>query len=133
MYKYALCEIFIPEKVHLSSPPTTQEADQNVAKILLYHIHEGTAEIFAFHKYIGVIESISYNEENDNLPGTYFLISIEMLGILWKRYKLRKKWQNHLPLILDLISREVSASNLPCKSLLESEREAHIMIVKDYD
>lgn len=133
MYKYALCEIYIPEKVHLSPPPTTQEADENVAQILLTHIQEGTAEIFAFHKYIGEIESISYNEENDNLPGTYFLISIEMLGILWKRYKLRKKWHNHMPLILELIRREVSVTNLPCKPLSDSEQEAHIMIIKDYD
>lgn len=135
MYKYALCEIYIPTKVHLSSPPSSKESVDEVVQILIKHIQENTVEVLSFNKYYGGTVNEVYNEDNENRPGTYFVVSIEMLEVLWKAYKLRKNWKKHKPLLLELIRREVLCSEyeLPCKLLSQNDREASIAIVKDYD
>lgn len=135
MYKYALCELYIPKKVDLTPPPSSKESVDEVVQILIHHIQENNVEILSFNKYYGETECEVYDEENDNKPGTYIVVSIEMLEVLWKSYKLRKNWKKHKPLLLELIRREVlySEYELPCKMLSEKEQEIHIAIVKDYD
>ena len=136
MYTYVLCEIFIPEKVKLSATPhQTAEEEAEIVQILQNHMYNDTVELLSFNLYYGMIENELYDEDNDNSPGTYFTISVEMLETLYKIYNLSETWQQHKPIILELIRREILFGDygVPFQLMSEKEHEANIAIVKDYD